>query len=217
MKLNIGLIRVVSSEDINFIEAHGKLIEKYYPSLVVESVGIKNQPEGIHNEYTKSIAIPKIIELAKEFNDKDLIIVSCCDNPGVEELKSILNKPVIGAGTAVATIASSIGDKSGVIGISEKVPEPYVNALGENLIDLGLPKGVNSTLDLMTEEGIKSCIQKGEELKEAGVNSIALACTGFSTIGFAQILEKALKIPVLDPVMCEGLLAHFEYLRRFNR
>ena len=33
---------------------------------------------------------------------------------------------------------------------------------------------------------------------------IALACTGFSTIGLAPQLERAVGIPVLDPVTCEA-------------
>lgn len=37
-----------------------------------------------------------------------------------------------------------------------------------------------------------------------------------ATIGIAPTLEKALGIPVLDPVLCEGLMTYFELLRREN-
>ena len=39
---------------------------------------------------------------------------------------------------------------------------------------------------------------------EEGAAVIALACTGFSTIGLAPQLERAAGIPVLDPVTCEA-------------
>ena len=42
---------------------------------------------------------------------------------------------------------------------------------------------------------------------------IALSCTGMSTIQIAPSLEKDLGIPVLDPVMCEGLMTLFQLLR----
>jgi len=39
---------------------------------------------------------------------------------------------------------------------------------------------------------------------------IALACTGYSTIGIANDLEKEVGIPVLDAVIAAGLFAwHF--------
>lgn len=65
----------------------------------------------------------------------------------------------------------------------------------------------------MTEEGFAKTVEKGREQKAAGADVIALSCTGMSTIGIAPSLEEALGIPVMDPVLCEGLMTLFA-LRR---
>lgn len=214
MEFNVGIIRVLTTDNKEILNAHGNIIEKYFPNLRIESKCIPSQYEGIHSQETKAIAIPKIIELAKEFKNKDAIIVSCADDPGVEELKKIYDIPIIGAGTAVTMLCTGKDQKVGVLGITKDIPEPYSKNLGPRAVNLGLPDKVSSTLDLMTEEGFESCIKKGEELKAEGVDSIALACTGCSTVGLASKLEKHLGIPVLDPVICEGLITYYELIRR---
>ena len=74
-------------------------------------------------------------------------------------------------------------------------------------------EGVESTLDLMTPQGYAATAEAARGLKEAGADVIALSCTGMSTIQIAPSLEKDLGIPVLDPVMCEGLMTLFQLLR----
>ena len=39
------------------------------------------------------------------------------------------------------------------------------------------------------------------------------ACTGLATIGAAQELEDVTGLPVIDPVMAEGLFAYYESIR----
>lgn len=51
-------------------------------------------------------------------------------------------------------------------------------------------------------------------MKNRGADVIALACTGMATMGIATKLEAITEIPVLDPVMCEGLVMYMELLRR---
>ena len=76
------------------------------------------------------------------------------------------------------------------------------------------PEGVDSTLDLMTPEGRKQVINSGKNLKEKGAEVIAIACTGLATIGVAKELEEATGLPVIDPVLAEGLFAYYESIRR---
>lgn len=52
------------------------------------------------------------------------------------------------------------------------------------------------------------------KLKEQGAEVLALACTGLATIGIAGDLERETGLPVIDPVMAEGLFAHFEAVRK---
>ena len=54
----------------------------------------------------------------------------------------------------------------------------------------------------------------GWRLKAAGAQSIALACTGMSTVGMAPRLREAVGLPVIDPVLAEGLFAYYECVQK---
>ena len=213
-KFKIGLIRVLTTEDQEVLQAHGKQIMEYFPTLEVETKCIPDQYEGIHSPKLCQIAIPKIVETAKTFHDVDMIIVSCADDPGVAELReAIPGMPVTGGGETTVSLALKYGDKIGVLGITDYAPQAYVRMIPDKMI-LGKPEGVNSTLDLMTPEGKQSVLAMGQQLKAQGAQVIALACTGLATIGVARDLEEATGLPVIDPVLAEGLFAYFESLRK---
>ena len=211
-KVKIGLIRVVSFEDKKLIELHGRLIEEHFPSLQLISRCIKNQPKGIYDEETKKIAVPKIVELGSQIEEEEkvkAIIVSCADDPGVKELRKFLKIPVIGAGSSVAAVALSYSTKVGTLGITEQTPKIMQEILGKHLVAETKPEGVKTTLDLMTDKGRENAFKSVEYLKEKEAEAIALVCTGYSTIGIANDLEKAIGIPVLDAVIAAGLFAWY--------
>jgi len=211
---NIGLVRVVSFKDEKLLNLHGELIEKYYPMLKVTSKAIPDQPDGIHDDETEKIAVPKIIELAKNWKNIDALVISCAGDPAVKELREILDIPVIGAGESTAILASNYGDTFGVLGITEDIPPAYKRILGENIVGTCNIPDIISTLDLMSPVGREKVVKKALQLKGLGAQVIALACTGMATIGIAKQLEEICKIPVIDPVMAEGLIAYFECIRR---
>lgn len=215
-KFTVGVIRVLTSDDPEFVGMHGRIIEEHYPGIRCVSKCIPDQPEGIHSHELEQIAVPKIVETAKSFEDVDMIIVSCADDPGVPEVRKALpGMSVTGGGETTAALSLRYGDKVAVLGIVDYAPKAYLRLIApDRLVAVGRPEGVNSTLDLMTPEGRESCFRKGRELKEMGAEVIALGCTGLTTIGIAQDLEKELGIPVIDPVLAEGLFAYFEAVRK---
>lgn len=212
-KYKVGVIRVASFEDPKVLNLHGELIEKYMPFIETESLCIKDQPEGVHDLVSKAIAVPKILETAKEFKNPDAIIISCADDPGVPELMEMMDIPIVGAGSSAAAMAKRYGGSTGIIGITDYVSEAFLKVFGDKVINLGKPDGINCTLDLMKKGGRESVIKKAEELKKAGVSSISLTCTGMSTIGVAEEIEKEVGLPVIDPVLAEAVCVGFEILR----
>lgn len=110
-------------------------------------------------------------------------------------------------------MALRYGSRIGVLGITDYAPDAYARLLQGKMI-LEKPEGVDSTLDLMTPEGREQVLLSGRKLKEKGAEVIALACTGLATIGIARELEEATGLPVIDPVLAEGLFAYFESVRR---
>ena len=64
-------------------------------------------------------------------------------------------------------------------------------------------------LHLLKEEGKRNAFKAAANMKAKGADVIALACTGFSTIGIAPELETTVGIPVIDAVEAAGLVAEF--------
>jgi len=204
----LGIVRVLSTDDEELLDAHGRLIEEIFPQFETISRCIGDQPDGIHDEETKLKAIPKIVELGREFEAMgvDAIVISCADDPGVESLRKILNIPVIGAGSAVAAVSLSYANRIGVLTMSADVPEPVQRILGDHLFAHARPEGVNTTLDLQRARDLRNISAAAKELKLKGSEAIALACTGYSSIGAAQYLRSRLNIMTVDPVIASGLV-----------
>ncbi len=85
----VGLIRVLTTEDEELLQLHGKLIESYFPMFQVVSRCIPEQPEGIHDDETFAVGVPKVVNLAVELWKEgcQAIIISCAGDPGVPEAR----------------------------------------------------------------------------------------------------------------------------------
>lgn len=201
----VGVIRVIT-EDRERTDAHGQLIERAFPQVRAVSRCIPDQPEGVHDADTKRAAEPKVVALACQLVEQgaDGIIVSCADDPGVAEARAIVGVPVVGAGESVAAAAARLEGPAGVIGITPAAPPAFPRILGKRLLANLVPDGVRDTRDLSTPAGQRAAIATARQLRDEGAAVIALACTGFSTVGLAPQLEEAVGIPVIDPVMCEA-------------
>jgi Asp/Glu/hydantoin racemase len=205
----LGLIRVLTTTDRKLLNHHGALIMGWYPDFEVVSECIPDQPEGIHDDETEAIALPKVLALAHKMAKEGVlgIIVSCAGDPAVVRAGKELSIPVIGAGRAAAYMARALEKPVGVLGITREVPGAIREALGASLLSAIVPEGVVSTLDLMKPEGLKATVEAGRVLKERGAGVILLACTGLSTIGADKKLREALDLPVIDPVRAEAAAA----------
>lgn len=217
-KFKIGVIRVVTINDVEEMSLHGRLLEKYFPFFETTSYCIPDQYDGIYDHDTFEKAVPKLISLAEQVSgDMDGLIISCAGDPAVRELKNLLDIPVTGAGFPTAVQSLNFGDRIGVLGIEKSAPENYRLVLGEKMIAYRKPEAVTNTNDLQTEKGRQSLFQAARELKESGVEVIALACTGMSTIGIAPLVERSINLPVIDPVIAEGLYMYERCLAKINQ
>lgn len=205
----VGLIRVLTTDNMELLNLHGKMIMDWFPGLDVQSDCIPDQPDGVHDDETEALAIPKVLAMMArmEKDGAEAIIVSCAGDPGVAQSAGKISVPVIGAGRSVAYMASLLNRPVGVLGITDDVPAAIVDILGDRLVADIVPDGVSSTLDLMKPEGMQATAAAGRELLRRGAKCLLLACTGLSTIGAAAVLRKELGVPVVDPVRAEAAAA----------
>jgi len=209
--VRIGIVRVLTTHDEGLLNAHGRLIESHFPQFKTTSRCIEDQPEGIHDDRTKEIAVPKVVKLGRELEAEGVsaLIVSCADDPGVDQLRKTVKVPVIGAGSAAASLALSLGDRVGVLIVSDRTPDVVKKILGKSFLAESKPKGVTTTLDLLRKEEGAHLFSAAEQLKEKGADVILLACTGYATVGIAQELRKRLGIPIVDPVLASALVTWY--------
>ncbi|PLS14654.1 hydantoin racemase [Bacillus sp. M6-12] len=208
----IGVIRVFTTEKEEILEQHGKVITGLYGINTVNKC-IPDQPLGIFNDETEAIAIPKIVELGKSMEKEgcSILVISCAADPAINELRKEVSIPVIGAGSAAALTALAIGEPVGVLGITDTPPAVIKNLLGNLLVGYASPEGVANTTDLMTPAGREKGIEAAISLLNKGAKVIVFACTGFSTIGLADVLRSELNVPIIDAVEAEGLFASSLY------
>lgn len=215
-QFNLGIIRVLTTENEQLLNAHGKIIGSIFPSLNIVSRCIAEQERGIYDEKTEQLAIPKIVELASQFEEEGFqaIIITCCADPGFKQVSETINIPIIGAGRSGAAAAVSLGSKIGVLGITEKQPVNLGLLLGDSLVSYLRPDQVKNTLDLLTEQGREKTLNAAEKLLAGGADTILLGCTGMATAGLAPIIEEKLGIKVIDPVVASGFFAWYALLRK---
>jgi len=203
----LGIIRVLTHQDQNFVEEHGRLIHQQY-GLDSISRCIPDQPKGIFDDASEAIAVPKIIALGQQFQAEgcDAIFLSCAADPGLEALRNTVTIPVISAGSASASIAAMLQRPVAVMGIGAEAPRPFKALLGETVI-YARPEGVLNTTDLLSSHGRQSALACADELYRQGIEVIAFSCTGFSTICLADAINQQLGQIAVDAVRAAGLFA----------
>ncbi len=203
----LGIIRVLTTDDPMVFESHGKIIERLY-RIPVKSYCIPDQPYGIHDDATEEAAIPKIVALAKQIEAEgaQAILISCAADPAVEQARSAVSIPVLGAGTCAAAAALALGRRVGVLNLTGHTPASPAAVLGERQVRDIAPAGVDNTTELMTAAVEAAAVKALQELA-AECDVIMLACTGFSTIRFAEKMRSHVRIPLVDAVEAGGAMA----------
>lgn len=126
------------------------------------------------------------------------------------------------AGHSVSSYALNFGKNVGVIGIRDEVSDAIRCSLGENLRSYSKPEGINNVNDLFNEDGKKSLLRSVKKMESEGIEVIALACTGISSIGIDKYLNEISNIPVIDPVFAEAIAINsvcefnYRFKNRYN-
>jgi allantoin racemase len=204
----LGMIRVITLASPDAVAAHGRMVTRTF-GLEVISECIPDQPEGIHDDATEAMAVPKIVALARglEARGVSLIAISCAADPALDEVRAQVRIPVIAAGSAAGHVARAASTKVGVLTITEDSPPRLRAILGEAYVGADKPTSVATTLDLQTEAGQRDAFAAAARLIERGADTLVLGCTGFATIGFAPLLRRQFGIGVIDPIVALGACA----------
>lgn len=207
--LRIAVLRVLTLDDPEQVALHGRVIEQHFPGVETTSDCIPGHPEGLPNPAAEAEALPAIRSLGEDLAaDADVLAISCALDPAVDDLRSTLDIPVIGAGAAVAASALTRGRRVGVLALEDGCPPAVEAVLGEHLHATELVEGAETTNFLTTAAGQEAITNAVERLKAAGCDVVAPACTGVTTAGILPAVRAEVGIDVVDPVVAMGAMAY---------
>jgi len=173
------------------------------PTTSIEVVSLDEGPPSVETLKDYEYVKPLVIDLAlKTHIEYDGLIVNCFLDPGVDELKELIDKPVVGPGEASLAFGSIFGGRLGIVSIESealKLIEERCSMLGykEKVVSI---RGIKThVVDLVKDwEKVKiELIEESRKAIEDGAEVVILGCTGLAGLG--KIVSETIHKPVIDP------------------
>ena len=142
----------------------------------------------------------------------DAYVIACVSDPGVEAVKEVTDRPVLGPFRASVLAALARSDRFGVIAFVDASKERQRRVLLSLGVESRLAGSEALTLPmsaLTDPEAPRPALRAaGRKLVEAGSRAVVLGCTGMA--GHRGFMEGSLGVPVIEPcaaVAAQALLA----------
>ncbi|GAB4113361.1 MAG: aspartate/glutamate racemase family protein [Candidatus Caldatribacteriota bacterium] len=176
--------------------------------ISLEVIDIPESPSGIETYQDAALAekylLEKFSNLEKSY---DGFIIACHSDIGVDVLRELTVKPVIGIGEASMLFALPLGHKFSILSLKEKkIPQKEDQVKRYGLEDrcasiratgLGVVATYQDKKEKLLEAGFKA-------VKEDGAEVLILGCAGMA--GLDKEIEKMIGVPVIDGVVSALLL-----------
>jgi allantoin racemase len=181
------------------------------PGTEIVAVNPAEGPASIEGYYDEAISLAGLLRVIRQAEGFDAIIIACFDDTGLDAVRCITDRPVIGIGEAAYHMAAMISNKFSIVTtLGRSVP-----ALEHNLHRYGLwarcarVRSSEVAVLELEEPGSDACNRISAEIGRAVVEdraeAIVLGCAGMADLG--QRLEAEHGLPVLDGVTCAVGLA----------
>lgn len=205
--MKILCINPNSSQEVT--EGIEKICRKYSLSdTEVEVKYIKEAPPGIESYHDAAISEKYLLDEFKEWKEQyDGFIVACHSDIGVDLLRELTDKPVIGIGEASMLFALPLGHKFSILSLKrKKIPQKEDLVKKYGLINrcasiratgLGVIANYQEKKEKLIQEGMKA-------VEEDGAEVLILGCAGMA--GLDKEIEKIIGAPVIDGVVSALLI-----------
>lgn len=205
--MKILCINPNSSQEVT--EGIEKICRKYSLSdTEVEVKYIKEAPPGIESYHDAAISEKYLLDKFEEWKEQyDGFIVACHSDIGVDLLRELTDKPVIGIGEASMLFALPLGHKFSILSLKrKKIPQKEDLVKKYGLINrcasiratgLGVIANYQEKKEKLIQEGMKAVEEDGAEI-------LILGCAGMA--GIDKEIEKIVGVPVIDGVVSALLI-----------
>lgn len=159
-------------------------------------------PETVSTDLEVAEAGERFSDFLKQRASGDVFMVGCFADPGLENARQATDRPVIGIQQAAIHAALAIGDKFGIIALSESAIRRHTaNIAKMNLTDRFAGELALPNLSAFSSGGaavVDSMADIAAELSRAGADSVILGCAGMSPI--KRVVEEKAGVRIIDPV-----------------
>ena len=182
------------------------LTAKKFASADTEIVSVEPNvgPESIEGFYDEAFCIPGLVEQIEKHSDADSYIIACFDDTGLDVIRSITEKPVIGIGEAAYHIATMVAGNFTVITTLSRSIRPLTHnlkkyGLFENCVKVTAIEVPVLDLENISRENLDK-LNKGiqDTIENDNAESIILGCAGMADL--AKSLETKHQLPVIEGV-----------------
>ena len=189
------------------------LTAKKFASADTEIVSVEPNvgPESIEGFYDEAFCIPGLVEEIEKHSDADSYIIACFDDTGLDVIRSITEKPVIGIGEAAYHIATMVAGNFTVITTLSRSIRPLTHNLKKYGLFENCVKVTAIEVPVLDLENISrgnlDKLNKGiqDTIENDNAESIILGCAGMADL--AKSLETKHQLPVIEGVSSAVVLA----------
>ncbi|WP_417720205.1 aspartate/glutamate racemase family protein [Salipiger sp.] len=189
-------------------EALAPLAPAWAPGF--ECLRLEDGPPTIATDLHVAEAAVGLARLVRERPDAAAYVVACFSDPGLEVMRSLTDRPVLGFQQAGVMAALARADQFGIISLGPaskarhrlRLRQAGVMSRFVGSVDLGGVSAEDVGHDADTFD--KSCAA-GQGLVALGADVVVLGCAGFAPQ--RRRIEEAIGVPVIDPVIAAAGLA----------
>jgi len=163
-------------------------------------------PVSIEGYYDEAMSLAGLLQAVRNAKDFDAVVIACFDDTGLDALRCLTDKPVLGIGEAGYRMASMLCNKFSVVTtLARSVP-----ALEHNILRYGLERHCQRVRSsevavLELEDANPAALKKIEDeialaIRDDRAEAIVLGCAGMTDL--AESLSQRFALPVLDGLAC---------------
>lgn len=191
-------------------------------STRITVAAVDNGPASVESAYEEYLAIPAMGTALRraERSGTDAIILGCFGDPGLDGLREIAVKPVVGPAGAAMALACTLGHRFSVVTVADGV-RPLLRRLAWEtgvLPALCEIRSVElSVLAINTDHDAAYAALRTEcerALDATEADTLVLGCMSMGFLGAAERLSTELGVPVVNPI--RAAVHHAQALHRMG-
>ena len=172
----------------------------------IEVVTVADGPPGIYSWGDWHAAVGPLCRAAAR-EQADVFVVACASDPGIEAVRKVTGRPVLGVFRCAVAAALVRAERFGVIALVDASIGRHALALraigveGQLAAEIAMNTTIEALLDPQATRA--ALIATGQALVARGAGAVILGCTGMA--GHRAAVAAAIGVPVIEP--CQAAVA----------